>query len=105
MNNEFNELELGLIPDKFNFSIQVKEQIDMNKIQYNSLYKNPLFYLNRMPNPEAFINLPFGSGIQILNEMAENSISPLEELNNLQSTVLLVLQSEIEPKGGVELEQ
>jgi len=103
MNNEFNELELGYIPDKFNFSIQVKEQIDMNKIQYNSLYKNPLFYLNRMPNPEAFINLPFGSGIQILNEMAENSISPLEELNNLQSTISLIFQSEIKTECGVEL--
>ena len=24
-----------------------------------------------MPNPEAFINLPFGSGIQILNEITD----------------------------------
>ena len=79
--NEFIQLELGLVPEKFNFSIKADEELDYSKVQYNLIYKSPLFYLNKMPNPEAFLNLPFGSGITILNEIANKSISPLDEYN------------------------
>ena len=77
--NEYTELELGIVPEKFDFRIKLKEDLDFSKVQYNSIYKSPLFYLNRMPNPQAFLNLPFNVGIDILNEIAEKSLSPLEE--------------------------
>ena len=79
--NEFTELELGIVPEKFTFSIKREEELDFSKVQYNAIYKSPLFYLNKIPNPQAFLNLPFGSGITILNEIAERSLSPLEEYN------------------------
>ena len=94
MNADLNSLELGLIPDKFDFSIKKKDDLDLSKVEYNSLYKNPLFYLNRLPNPQAFLNLPFGSGITILNQIAERSVTPLEEYN-MRLSESLVLQSEV----------
>ena len=77
----FNELEVGYIPEKFNFTYVKKEDslVDFNKLQYNSLYKNPLFYLNRFSNPQAFLNLPCSQ--VILQEMIDNSLTPLEEHN------------------------
>ena len=104
MNDDLNTLELGYLPDKFNFTIKSKDDIDFSKLQYNSLYKNPLFYLNRMSNPSAFMNLPFGSGIEILNEITEQAITPLEEYNN-RLAISLILQSEIESQSAVILEQ
>ena len=104
MNDDLNTLSLGYIPDKFDFSIKKKDEIDFNKIQYNALYKSPLYYLNKLPNPQAFLNLPFGSGITILNEIANKSLSPLEEYN-LRLAESLIFVSEIEPQSGVILNQ
>ena len=81
MNDDMNSLILGYVPDKFNYCIKQKDELDWSKVQYTNLYRNPLFYLNRMPNPTAFINLPFNSGIIILEEIANNSLSPIEEYN------------------------
>ena len=94
MNEEFRELELGIIPDMYNFTIKTKDDIDLSKLQYNALYRSPLFYLNKLPNPQAFLNLPFGSGITILNEIANKSLSPLEEYN-LRLAESLIFVSEI----------
>jgi hypothetical protein len=91
----FNELEVGYIPEKFNFTYVKKEDslVDFNKLQYNSLYKNPLFYLNRFSNPQAFLNLPCSQ--VILQEMIDNSLTPLEEHNYIQLCASIIPE---EPK-------
>ena len=89
MNSEFNSLELGCLPDKFNFGIQINEKIDLDKLQFNALYKSPLFYLNKMPNPTAFLRLP--ASMELLEQIANNSLTPLEELSNKR----LILECEI----------
>jgi hypothetical protein len=91
-------LELGYIPEKFNFTYVKKEDniVDWNKLQYNSLYKSPLFYLNRFSNPTAFLNLP-GSQV-ILQEMIDNSLTPLEEHNFIQFASNRIVQLVEEPK-------
>ena len=105
MNSELNELELGFLPEKFDFSIKKKDDLDYSKIQYNSLYKSPLFYLNRLPNPQAFINLPFNVGINILNEIAERSLTPLEEYNLRISSEPFIFKGEVEPQSVIIFNQ
>ena len=92
MNDDLNTLSLGYIPDKFDFSIKKKDEIDFNKIQYNALYKSPLYYLNKLPNPSAFLNLP--AAHFILDEIVEQSLTPLQEYN-LRLAEHLILVSEI----------
>lgn len=91
-----NELELGFIPDKFNFTLtkNINCNIDLDKLQYNSLYKNPLFYLNRFSNPTAFLNLPCSQAI--LKNIIDNSVSPLEEHLNISKIVIVEGELETE---------
>ena len=52
-------------------------------MRYNTFYKDPYYYANKFPNPKAFMNLP--GAYDIVNEMVENSKSPLEEILMRQS--------------------
>ena len=73
------QLKLGKLPDSLNYAPRPREEIDWAKVAYNSFYKTREFQLSRIPNPMGFLNLP--GGTQIIESMAANAKSPLEELN------------------------
>lgn len=75
-------LSLGLIPASLNYNIQKTETIiDWAKLEYNSRYKNPNYYFNKLP--KAVRNLP--SMYNHCEKMALNSVSPLESLMQIET--------------------
>ncbi len=76
--NLIMKLNNGELPDELNFTIKPTEEIDWAKVQYNTFYKSPQFYIEQMPNPKAFMNLPGFN--DIVEEMILNAKSPLEEI-------------------------
>ena len=71
---------MGLIPAGFNYDIKKTESIDWRKLEYNSRYKNPDFYYNKLH--KAIKNLP---GIYAhCMRLAENNVSPLESLLQIE---------------------
>ena len=74
------ELDNGILPKEldFNKDDDTTEEEYWAKIQYNTFYKDPYYYINKFPNPKAFINLPGAE--DIINEMVENAKTPLEEI-------------------------
>jgi len=74
-------LAMGLIPAGFNYDIKKTETIDWRKLEYNSRYKQPQFYYNKMP--KAVRNLP--GMFSYCEKMASYNVSPLESLLQLES--------------------
>ena len=73
-------LVLGLIPASLNYNLKKTETIDWAKLEYNSRYKNPNYYYNKLP--KAIKNLP---GLyDHCEKMAQNSISPLQSLMQIE---------------------
>ena len=73
------ELDNGILPKELDFSKDdTTEEEYWAQIQYNTFYKNPYYYINKFPNPTAFMNLPGAE--DIINEMVENAKTPLEEI-------------------------
>lgn len=76
------QLMLGKLPDCLNFAPRQRDEIDLEKLSYNVFYKSPEFQLSRISNPIAFLNMPAGK--EIIEAMAENARSPLEEILDRQ---------------------
>ena len=78
-----NDLELlnqGILPDSLNFSLPKKtEHIDVSKIQYNAFYKTFEYWSNKFP--EGHQSIPGFD--KIINNLAENALTPLQYLNQL----------------------
>ena len=73
-------LAMGLIPAGFTYNIKKTETIDWSKLEYNSRYRNPNYYYNKLP--KSVQNLP---GIyNHCEKMASYNISPLESLLQLE---------------------
>jgi hypothetical protein len=72
------QLNLGILPDELNFTISPPDEIDWAKVQYNTFYRTKEYLIGKMPNPEAFINLP-GSDV-IIEDLLSNIQTPLEEM-------------------------
>lgn len=74
-------LAMGLIPAGFNYDIKKTETIDWRKLEYNSRYKQPEYYHNKLP--KAVRNLP---GLwEYCEKLASYNVSPLESLLQLES--------------------
>ena len=74
-------LEEGILPDELDFTNnKVHDPLDWDKIRYNAFYKSPDFVVKKLG--ENFLNLPAGE--EIVQKIAENLPSPLEEMNERQ---------------------
>ena len=75
-----NELNNGILPKELDFNNvdDTSEEEYMAQLQYNTFYKNPYYFINKFPNPKAFMNLPGAE--QIIDEMVANAKTPLEEM-------------------------
>ena len=81
------DLELlnnGILPESFNFNLnllQKPEHIDYNKIQYNAFYKTFEYWSNKFPKGHQSI-----PGFdKIVHNLAENALTPLQYLNQLNN--------------------
>jgi len=72
------QLNLGILPPQLNFLVEPPDEIDWAKVQYNTFYRNPDYHIGKMPNPEAFRNLP-GSDL-IIQNIIDTTKTPLEEI-------------------------
>jgi chemotaxis protein CheY-P-specific phosphatase CheC len=78
--NILKQLDNGILPKELDFNSpdDTTEEEYWAKIQYNTFYKNPYYFINKFPNPTAFMNLPAAE--EIINEMIEHAKTPLEEI-------------------------
>jgi len=78
------QLKNGELPPELNFTNKEQEEIDWSKVQYNSFYKSPSFFESKFP--EGLVdNLPGFD--KVLETMAENAQSPLEEMLQRQANI------------------
>ena len=78
------QLKNGELPPELNFKNKEKEEIDWSKVQYNAFYKSPSFFESKFP--EGLVdNLPGFD--KVLETMAENAQSPLEEMLQRQANI------------------
>jgi len=76
--NEY--FERGLVPPEFDFRKKDDDNIDWEKVKYNSFYRTTDYFLNKLPT--GFENLPGAE--TILKNMVLNAKSPLEEMRERQ---------------------
>ena len=75
------QLKNGILPNALNFSAKEHQEIDWDKVRYNT-FKDPEYFYGRLP--KGMENLP---GIdKICEAMAANVTSPLEEMEERQRT-------------------
>ena len=72
------QLNLGILPEELNFNLSPPDEVDWSKVKYNTFYKNQDYFIGKMPNPEAFKNLP-GSDL-IIQDILDTVKTPLEEM-------------------------
>jgi hypothetical protein len=73
-------LENDIIPESLNFTIEPKEPIDWTKVWYNSYYNSFDFFSNKFPTGWQSI-----AGFdKVIEQMAENATSPLDEMIDRQ---------------------
>ena len=72
------QLDRGILPPELDFNHKEETEDFWEKVRYNTFYKDPYYFVNKFPNPKAFLNLPGAADIVI--DMAENAKSPLEEI-------------------------
>jgi hypothetical protein len=78
------QLKNGELPPELNFTNKEQEEIDWSKVQYNAFYKSPSFFESKFP--EGLVdNLPGFD--KVLETMAENAQSPLEEMLERQANI------------------
>jgi len=78
------QLKQGQLPPELNFTNKEQEEIDWSKVQYNAFYKSPSFFESKFPEGLAD-NLPDFD--KVLETMAENAQSPLEEMLQRQANI------------------
>ena len=86
------QLNSGILPDELNFTISPPDEIDWEKVRYNTFYKSPEYFISKMPNPEAFRNLPASD--LIIESIIDNIKTPLEEIIERQQ----ILNDNLEEK-------
>jgi hypothetical protein len=82
LNNDFRK---GLCPDALTYTIEPKSNIDFYKLWYNDYYKS-VDYISRN-YPAGFDSIP-GFDL-VLEEMANNALTPLEEMELRQQKINL----------------
>ena len=74
MNKDIELLNRGILPDSLNFN-QTRE-IDIYKVAYNLRYKTTEYWESKFP--DGYQNIPGFD--KIIEKIAEEAISPLEEI-------------------------
>jgi len=76
MNKDIELLNRGILPDSLNFGLQQNNEIDVYKLAYNLRYKTTEYWESKFPVGHQSI-----PGFErIIDKIAEESISPLEEI-------------------------
>ena len=78
------QLKNGELPPELNFTNKEQEEIDWSKVQYNAFYKSPSFFESKFPEGLADNLQGFD---KVLETMAENAQSPLEEMLERQANI------------------
>ena len=95
--NEINRMiDNDIIPSVLDFTLQEKENIDWSKLSYNNHYNSFDFFANKFTN--GWQSIP-GFDL-IIQDMANNSTSPLEEMNER----LRLSDLDLKYKKSIELE-
>ena len=66
----------GVLPNSLNFSVANTDEIDFEKIRYNSFYKS--FEFSESKFPAGHESIP---GMDKIIELCQSELSPLEEMN------------------------
>jgi hypothetical protein len=77
INQLIKSLERGICPDELNFGLRQNDEIDWQKVRYNTFFKSHEFFENKFPE---FNNFPAFDKIidQIVEKNKDNS--PLKEM-------------------------
>ena len=77
MNRDIEMLNRGILPDSLNFNSNQNQEIDVYKIAYNLRYKTIEYWESKFP--DGYQNIPGFD--KIIEKIAEEAISPLEEIS------------------------
>lgn len=85
-----NYIEVNLNDDCFNYSIRFTDDVNWSKLQYNNIYKSFDYFDSRFTCD--YSHIP-GFDI-IIQKMAENALTPYEEIQQRISEALLYNDNE-----------
>lgn len=71
-----DQLENGIVPDEFNYTVEPALNYDPNKVWYNSYYKSFEFAASKFPN--GWQSIPGMD--KVIQNIADNTISPFDEI-------------------------
>ena len=80
-NKLLKSLNNGILPDELNYKTTNNDQIDLDKVRYNSFYRSDEYFLSKYP--KGFETIPGFD--KIIEYSKNNAVSPLEEITNLQN--------------------
>ena len=80
MNRDIEMLNRGILHDSLNFNRKNCEEFDIYKVAYNLRYKTTEYWESKFP--DGYQNIPGFD--KIIEKIAENAISPLEEITLIQ---------------------
>lgn len=76
------QLDSGILPDKFNYSITNNDNVDISKLQYNAFYRSYDFYSSKYPKGMVESLPGFDNYINYVVEKNKNK-TPLQEYNEI----------------------
>ena len=79
-------LKNGILPVELDFVNMSSNELDWEKVAYNTFYKTPEYFINKFP--PGFESLPGWE--QIVDKMISNAKSPLEEMEARQQEKLKI---------------
>ena len=92
--NILRKLEKGELPEELDFRPKPQQEIDWDKVKYNTFYKTDEYILQRYPNSMAFQNLP-GSD-KILDVVKSKITTPLDEMEERGKILINVIEEQDE---------
>ena len=78
--NDIDLLNKGIIPDSLQFGLRYKDSLNWSKLQYNNLYRTYEYHSNKFS---------LGGLEPIIQLMANNTTSPLEEMQDRHNDSLI----------------
>ena len=75
-------LKNGILPVELDFVNMSSNELDWEKVAYNTFYKTPEYFINKFP--PGFESIPGYENI--IDKMISNAKSPLEEMEERQRT-------------------
>jgi len=88
--NDIKLFNMGILPDNFKFNNLPSNNLDIDQIKYNAFYKTYEYYEKKFPKGHE--NIPGFD--KIIEKIAENSKSPLEEILERQLKIENINENE-----------